>query len=99
MKVLINLGPTIGDGMLFITVNLIAFLLTLMLVLRIGPGKIAQPIFLIGLGFVFSAFVPIILGIEFLWLVPLVQSLFSGIGIILLMGVLGVWELIREKKK
>jgi len=53
----------IGEGMLFITLNLVAFLLTLVLVLRIGAGRIGQPIFLIGLGFLVSGLIPLILGL------------------------------------
>jgi len=37
----VYMGPTIGQGMMFITLNLVAFLLSLVLVLRIGAGRIA----------------------------------------------------------
>jgi len=97
MQIVVDLGPTIGDGMLFISLNLVAFLLSLILVLRIGTGKIGQPIFLIGLGFLFSGLIPTIFGVEYLWAVPLVQSLFSILGIIVFMKVLGIWEILKNK--
>jgi len=97
MQVLVNLGPTIGEGMLFITVNLIAFLITLILVLRIGSGKIAKPIFLIGLGFLFSALSPMIFGVENIWAVPIIQSIFSAVGILMFIKIFGVWEMIKKK--
>ncbi|MBW1937028.1 MAG: hypothetical protein JRI84_16070, partial [Deltaproteobacteria bacterium] len=89
-KILVFGGPMIGEGMLFITLNLVAFLLTLVLVLRIGAGRIGQPIFLIGLGFLVSGLIPLILGIEYLWAVPVVQTLFGMVGIFSLMRIFGV---------
>lgn len=90
-------GPMIGEGMLFISVNLVAFLVTLMLVLRIGSGKISQPIFLIGLGFLLSALISIVIGTNYLWAVPLVQTIFGLAGIISLMKIFGVFEIISKK--
>ncbi|MCG2686155.1 hypothetical protein L6258_02180 [Candidatus Parcubacteria bacterium] len=95
-KILVSSGPMIGQGMLFITLNLVAFLLTLVLVLRIGAGRIGQPIFLIGLGFLVSGLIPLILGIEYLWAVPVAQTLFGVAGIFSLMRALGVFQLIEE---
>jgi len=94
---LIHTGPLIGQGMLFISINLVAFLVTFMLVLRIGSGQIGQPIFLIAVGFLLSALVPLILGSDFLWAVPLVQTLFGLIGIISLMRIFGIFEMISRK--
>jgi len=87
----------IGEGMLFITLNLVAFLLTLVLVLRIGAGRIGQPIFLIGLGFLVSGLIPLILGIEYLWAVPVVQTLFGMVGIFSLMRIFGVFQLMEKR--
>ena len=90
-------GPTIGDGMLFITINLVAFLVCLMFILRIGTGKLAIPMFFISLGFLLSSLIPMLFGIEQLWLVPLVESLFVLLGIVFFMKILGVFELISKK--
>ncbi|MFH1565879.1 MAG: hypothetical protein ABIB98_01615 [bacterium] len=90
-------GPTIGDGMLFITINLVSFLICLILILRIGTGKLAIPVFFIGLGFLLSAIIPLLFGIEQLWLVPIIEGLFVLIGITLFMKILGVFELISKK--
>jgi len=95
-KLLIYTGPLIGQGMLFITLNLVAFLLTLVLVLRIGTGKIGQPIFLIGLGFLVAALIPLVLGTEHLWAVPVAQTLFGVAGIFSLMKAFGVFELLQH---
>jgi len=91
-------GPMIGQGMLFISVNLVAFLITLMFVLRIGSGKISQPIFFIGLGFLLSALIAVVGGTDWLWAVPLVQALFGLIGILSLMKIFGVFEMISKNQ-
>ena len=91
-------GPTIGDGMLFITINLVSFLICLMFILRIGTGKLAIPMFFIGLGFLLSAIFPLLFGIEQLWIVPLIESLFVFLSVIIFMKILGVFELISKKK-
>ncbi len=91
-------GPMIGEGMLFITVNLVAFLVTLMLVLRIGSGKISQPIFFIGLGFLLSALIPVVAGTDYLWASPLVQTLFGLLGIVSLMKIFGVFEMVSGSR-
>ncbi len=96
-QLLIHSGPQIGEGMLFISINLVAFLVTFMLVLRIGAGKIGHPIFLIGLGFLLSSLIPLILGTDFLWVVPLIQTIFTLLGIISLMKIFGVFEMISSK--
>jgi hypothetical protein len=92
--ILIYSGPMVGQSMLFVSVNLLAFLLTLLVVLRIGTGKIAQPILVISLGFLASAIVPLFWGPELLWLIPLIQSLFGILGILLFMKVLGIFQMI-----
>jgi len=91
-------GPTIGDGMLFITINLVSFLICLMFILRIGTGKLAIPVFFIGLGFLLSAIIPLLFGITNLWLVPLIESLFVFIGVVIFMKILGVFEMISKNK-
>ena len=96
-QLIIQAGPQIGEGMLFISINLVAFLITFMLVLRIGAGKIGHPIFLIGLGFLLSSLVPLILGTDFLWAVPLIQTMFTFLGVVSLMRIFGVFEMISNK--
>ena len=98
-KILVYKGPTVGDGMLYITINLVAFLVVLMFILRIGTGKLAIPMFFIALAFLISALIPILIGVEYLWLVPLVESLFVFIGVMILMRILGVFELISGKSE
>ncbi|OIP97712.1 hypothetical protein COT69_03080 [candidate division WWE3 bacterium CG09_land_8_20_14_0_10_39_24] len=90
-------GPVIGDGMLFITINLVAFLICLMFILRIGTGKLAIPVFFIGLGFLLSALIPLLFGIESLWAVPLVEGLFVFAGVVIFMKILGIFDLITNK--
>jgi len=97
-EIIISRGPTLGDGMLFISLNLIAFLVCLMFVLRIGKGKIAKPIFFISLGFLVSATIPLTLGEELLWMVPVIQTTFSLLGIMGFMEAYGVFDLISGKK-
>ncbi|MBU4380758.1 hypothetical protein L6255_00085 [Candidatus Parcubacteria bacterium] len=92
------LGPQIGDSMAFVYLNLVAFLVTLMFVLRVGTGKIAKPIFFISLGFLISACIPLTLGNEYLWMVPLIQTLFSILGIMGFMSAYGVFDLITKKQ-
>ncbi len=87
-------GPMIGQSMLFVAVDLLAFLMTLLVVLRIGTGKIAQPILVFSLGFLFSAILPLIFGTDVLWLIPIVQSAFGILGILLFMKVLGIFQMI-----
>ena len=92
-------GLTIGDGMIFITLDLIAFLITLMLILRIGTGELSKVIFLFALSFLLPAIIPLIFGTQVLWWVPFIQTIFSLAGIYLLMKVLGVFELMSTNKK
>lgn len=91
-------GPMVGSAMLFTTVNFVAFLTTLILVLRIGTGRLGQPIFFIGLGFLVSALIPSVFGIENIWLVPLAQTFFSLMGIVSMMHLFGVFRLLLSKK-
>ena len=92
----VYMGPTIGQGMMFITLNLVAFLLSLVLVLRIGAGRIGQPVFLIGLGFLVAALIPLVVGMEYLWAVPVAQTLFGLAGIFALMKTFGVFDLLTQ---
>jgi hypothetical protein len=87
-------GPMIGQSMLFVAVDLLAFLITLLVVMRIGTGKIAQPILVFSLGFLVSAVLPLVWGTDVLWLVPIVQSVFGIFGILLFMKVLGIFQMI-----
>ena len=95
--ILTSSGPMIGQSFLFVTVNLLVFLATLLLVLRIGNGKIAQPILVIGFGFLISAVLPLIWGSDIFWLVPLIQSFCGLFGILLFMQVLGIFSLFSPK--
>lgn len=90
-------GPMIGQSMLYVAINLVVFLLTLLLVLRIGTGKIAQPILVISFGFLISAILPLIWGSDVLWVVPVVQSIFGLLGMLLFMQILGVFVLLSVK--
>ena len=83
----------VGQSFLFVIVNLLVFLATLLLVLRIGNGKIAQPILVIGFGFLASAVMPLIWGSDVFWLVPLIQSFCGLLGILLFMQVLGIFTI------
>jgi len=95
----IFIGPQFGNAMAFVFLNLVAFLVTLMFVLRIGTGKIAKPVFFISLGFLISACVPLTLGNEYIWMVPIIQTLFSILGIMGFMSAYGVFDLISKKVK
>ena len=92
----IFIGPQFGNAMAFVFLNLVAFLVTLMFVLRIGTGKIAKPVFFISLGFLISACVPLTLGNEYIWMVPIIQTLFSILGIMGFMSAYGVFDLISK---
>ena len=96
-KIQIFLGPTIGATPAYVYLNLTAFLVILLFVLRIGSGKIAKATFLIGLGFLTSAVVPLIFGIEYLWLALIVNSLLTLIGVLSFMKVYGVFDLLSKK--
>lgn len=95
----IDTGPMIGQAFLFIPINAAAFFLTLLLILRIGKGAINLPIILIALGFLLSAFTPLVTGIRYLWIVPLIQTFFSAVGILALMKVFGVFSMLLEPHK
>jgi len=90
-------GPMVGETLLFVAINLVVFLLTLLLVLRIGTGKIAQPLLVISLGFLASSVVPLFSGSSFLWLIPIIQSVFTMLGMVMFMYVLGVFVLLTSK--
>ncbi|PIZ43740.1 hypothetical protein COY33_01060 [candidate division WWE3 bacterium CG_4_10_14_0_2_um_filter_42_7] len=96
LTIIANTGPLVGDAMLFTVVNFIAFLVTLLFVLKIGTGKIGQPIFFIGLSFLVSALIPSVFGVENIWLVPLSQTFFCLMGILSLTN---IFELFRVSKK
>lgn len=91
------IGPQFGNSMVFVFLNLVAFLVTLMFILRVGTGKIAKPIFFISLGFLISACIPLTLGNEYIWMVPIIQTLFSILGIMGFMSAYGVFDLITKK--
>ena len=90
-------GPMVGQSFLFVVVNLLVFLVTLILVLRIGSGRIAGPILVIGFGFLTSAVLPLVWGSDVFWLVPLIQSFCGFLGILFFMQVLGIFSLFNKK--
>jgi hypothetical protein len=90
-------GPVIGNGMLFVSINLVAFLVTMIFVLRSGSGKIAKPISLIGIGFFLSACVPLTLGEEYLFLVPVIETILILSGLMWLMRIYGIFEMISKR--
>lgn len=96
-QIQVFLGPTIGTTPAYVYLNLTAFLIILLFVLRIGSGKIAKATFVLGLGFLTSAVVPLILGIEYLWLAIFASSLLTLVGVLLFMKVYGVFDLISQK--
>ena len=92
-------GPMVGSTFVFVPINVTAALLTLILVIRIGKGRLNIPVILIGLGFLVSAAIPIVFGIEYLWIVPLLQTIFGALAILALMKVFGVFSLIFKSKR
>jgi len=92
-------GPMVGSTFVFVPINAAAALLTLILVIRIGKGRLNIPVILIGLGFLVSAAIPIVFGIEYLWIVPLLQTILGVLAILALMKVFGVFSLIFKSKR
>ena len=92
-------GPMVGNTFVFVPMNAAAALLTLILVIRIGKGRLNIPVILIGLGFLVSAAIPIVFGIEYLWIVPLLQTIFGVFAILALMKVFGVFSLLFKSRR
>ena len=92
-------GPMVGSTFVFVPINAAAALLTLILVSRIGKGWLNIPVVLIGLGFLVSAAIPLVFGVEYLWTVPLLQTTFGVFTILALMKVFGVFSLLFKSKR
>ena len=98
-KMIIDTGPLVGGRMVHQSLDLMAFLVTLVMVIRIGPGAIALPILIFGFSFLFSALLPIAFGTKILWALPLINSFFGLLGIITFMYVFGLFGLLFKKKE
>lgn len=87
-------GPMVGETLVFVPVNAAVFFLSLLVIIRIGKGKLNLPIILLALGFLAAAATPVILGVKYLWVVPLVQTTFGALSIISLMKIFGIFGMI-----
>lgn len=92
-------GPMVGNTLLFVPINGVAALLTLLLIMRIGKGKLNIPIIILCLGFLISAAIPVVFGVGYLWAVLLTQTLFGILSILAIMKVFGVFSQIFKFEK
>ena len=90
MQMTIDMGPALGGQMAHVYVDLVAFVISLYLVMKIGRGKIRNPIMLLGLGFLVSALIPLFFGHQFMWLIALVKSIAATFAMIWFMSVFGL---------
>lgn len=95
----ISTGPIIWDLLVFVPINMAAAFMALILIFRVGRGKLNIPIVFIGLGFLFSALVPVIFGYDYLWAVPITQTFFGVLSLIFFMKVFGVFTLMSRQGK
>ncbi|MBI4128329.1 MAG: hypothetical protein HY459_04680 [Parcubacteria group bacterium] len=90
-------GPSLGGQPLHVFVDLLASLIALSLMLKMGTGKLKYPIFVFVIGYLTSALVRILGGYSYAWLVPLIKSFTDFIGLIWLFSLLGGFVLFRRK--
>ncbi|PIR43626.1 hypothetical protein COV24_01710 [candidate division WWE3 bacterium CG10_big_fil_rev_8_21_14_0_10_32_10] len=83
----------------FIFIDFMAFLFTVLLLLRIGSGLLSIPVFFFALSFLIPPLTFVIFGESVIWVLPVIQTLIGLIGIALLMKILGVFELISSTPK
>lgn len=81
---------------LFVWVDFIAFLITIILIFRLGSGSLVKPVYSFSLSFLLPVLIAFLFGSSLYWLVPLIQTFFVFIGIYLLMRVLGIFDLIKN---
>jgi len=92
-------GISIFNTPVFVFVDFIAFFLSIILMLRIGSGELLKPVLFFGLSFLVSGVIPLIFGMEYIWVIPLIQTFLSFVGILILMKILGVFEMISSREK
>lgn len=93
-----NMGPVIGGQMIHVYFDFLIFIIALFLVMKIGSGKIRYPIFILALGFLISALVPVVFGHGYMWLVALIKSSFGLLSVLLFIQVFGGMSLVFPKK-
>ena len=92
MQMFVDLGPALGGQMAHVYVDIIAFLITLFLVMKVGRGKIRYPILILGLTFLVSALIPLFFGHNLMWLVALIKSIGGMISIIWFISIFGLFS-------
>ena len=91
-------GPMVGNSMIFVPINFAATLLSLLLIIRIGKGRLNLPVVILALGMLIAAVIPVSFGKEFLWIVPIIQTISSALTILSIMKVFGVFSLITSEE-
>ena len=71
---IVNTGPLIGGLMIFAWIDLLTVILTIVLLRRLGGGKIAYPIALIGIMGIVGFLAMIIGGPQILWVSVVIKS-------------------------
>ncbi len=89
-QMIVDIGPSYKGQMAHVYVDLLSFLIALFLVMKIGSGKIRYPILVLGLTFLATGLMPIILGHTYMWLVALVKSLGGMLAIIWFLQIFGL---------
>lgn len=70
----ISIGPILGNLMIFAWVDILTVILSIVLLYRLGGGKISYPIALIGLMGVIGFLAIVIGGPQLLWVVVILKS-------------------------
>ena len=91
-QMLVDFGPGFGGQMLHVYVDVLAFLVTLFLVMKLGMGKMRYPIMVLALTLLLTALIPVIWGHQWMWLIALLRSIGIIIAMIWLMVIFGVFQ-------
>lgn len=93
----ILLGPALGQWPVSQIFNTLAFLFTLVLMLRIGPGQLSYPLLFFKYSFLSALLGPLLFGSpQSVWFSPLLSSVFGFLGILALIWVLGIIDVILK---
>jgi len=99
MALSMSTGPLVAGQMIHVYVDLVAFFITMYLVIKIGTGKIRLPIVVFALAFLSAALIPLIWGHGAMWVMALVKSSLGFIGVLMFIQIFGGKSLLFPKKE
>jgi len=95
-QILIDAGPMIGNQMIHVYANFVAFLIAMYLFIMLKRGRIRYPILILGFTFLITGLIPVLFGHHLMWVTHVIET--SG-ALLTLLAFLGIFGLLNIKKR